>query len=156
MFFKQNRFKSILSVLLIITVMFSFAACGKKENTTEDLTKKAKEIGSGENNFYFLVEKRDGKFNSYEIFTDEITVGDALAENGFMNMTTTAKGENYVDTVDGIKVDFENDREYWALYLGSEYLDSNPYNVAISCSDVYIMRIEKLPNSGVVQDSAAA
>lgn len=146
----ERLLKSVLCISLAVVMSLIISACGKGENSNSDAGKKGyKKLGEGENNFYLEIEKGNGKVSKYELFTDEVTVGAALAEQNMVTYAKTDKDETYISELDGKKIDFQTKKEFWALYYNGNYLTSNPDSEFIMCGDVYVMKIDTLSGPGI-------
>ena len=114
--------KKILTMLLIMTMTVSVIACGKKEEVSTETTvyEDGAVIGEGSKSFEFTVVNMAGEEATFEVKTDEDTVGAALLEN---NMIAGEDGDYglYVKTVNGETVDYDKDGKYWAFYINGEY-----------------------------------
>lgn len=103
---------SVLSLVLIVAMALSFSACGNDGNEKDNA--KAKK------SFVFKVVDLDGSEKSFDIKTEAKTVGEALINEGLVSGTTGDYGL-MVDTVDGVKYDYNADGAYWAFYVNGEY-----------------------------------
>lgn len=103
---------SILSLVLIVAMAFSFSACEKDGNTNDDESK--------EKSFVFKVVDLDGSEKSFDIKTEAKTVGEALLAEKLISGEVGQYGL-MVDTVNGIKYDYNEDSAYWAFYVNGEY-----------------------------------
>ncbi len=116
--------KKILSVLLAVIILLSFAACAK--NTTPADAQLAVgdnaqiiEVGEGQTIFNFTVVDADGNTKHYKVSTDKKTVGEALLEVELIDGEEGPYGL-YVKTVDGKSYDYTRDGKYWAFYANGE------------------------------------
>lgn len=142
--------KKILSIILVIILTFSLAACGgngtgtTKENQDTVSTSAptaSKVVGTGEISFVFKVVDTEGKERTFEVHTDKSTVGEALADCELI------AGENgpfglYVKTVDGITLDYDKDGKYWAFYIDDELAPTGVDSVSITQGSVYSFKAE--------------
>ena len=114
--------KRILTMLLIMTMAVSAIACGKKEEVSTETTvyEDGAVIGEGSKSFEFTVVNMAGEEATFEVKTDEDTVGAALLEN---NVIAGEDGDYglYVKTVNGETVDYDKDGKYWAFFINGEY-----------------------------------
>ena len=104
---------SVLSLVLIVAMAFSFSACGNDGNTNTGDAKVEK-------TFVFKVVDLDGSEKSFDITTDAKTVGEALVAEKLISGTEGDYGL-MVDTVNGIKYEYNADGAYWAFYVNGEY-----------------------------------
>ncbi len=83
----------------------------------------------------------DGNETSFEIHTDQETVGEALAELGVIEGEESEYGL-FVQTVNGITADFEKDGKYWAFYINGEYAESGVDATPITEGESYSFKME--------------
>ena len=95
--------KKLLSMLLVLIMVFSLVACGANKTS-----------------FTVIATDLDGKETTFEIKTDAATVGEALVEEGLIKGHDTEYGL-YVDSVNGVALDWDKDGKYWAFYIDGEY-----------------------------------
>ena len=121
----MKNFKRILSLMLILVMALSFAACGNKsqeEETDPYDGKYAKVFELGETEFEFEVINKEGETTLYLVKTDKETVGDALLETELISGEESQYGL-YVTTVDGLTLDYNADKYYWAFYVDGQYAE---------------------------------
>ena len=106
---------SILSLVLIVAMAFSFSACGNDGNTDNAGT-----TDGSSKSFVFKVVDLDGTEKSFDIETEADTVGQALVDENLISGTDSEYGL-MVDTVNGVKYDYNEDGAYWAFYVNDEY-----------------------------------
>lgn len=109
---KSKVVLSILALVLIVAMAFTFSACGNDSNTNTGDAKVEK-------TFVFKVVDLDGSEKSFDIKTDAKTVGEALVAEKLISGTAGDYGL-MVDTVNGIKYDYTADGAYWAFYINGE------------------------------------
>ena len=135
--------KRILTMLLIMTMAVSAIACGKKEEVSTETTvyEDGAVIGEGSKSFEFTVVNMAGEEATFEVKTDEDTVGAALLEN---NMIAGEDGDYglYVKTVNGETVDYDKDGKYWAFYINGEYGMTGVDSTDIVDGDSYAFKAE--------------
>lgn len=102
--------KKLIALLLTLTVLLSFAACGAREP----------EVSGETVEFTFVAVDLEGKEETFQITTDKKTVGEALLEEGLIQGEPGPYGL-YVKTVNGITLDYDTDGKYWAFYVDGEY-----------------------------------
>ena len=110
---KSKVVLSVISLMLIVAMAFSFSACGNDSNVNNDETKAQK-------SFVFKVVDLDGSEKSFDIKTDATTVGEALLAEKLIAGEVGDYGL-MVDTVNGIKYEYNADGAYWAFYVNGEY-----------------------------------
>lgn len=76
-------------------------------------------VGEGETQFTFTVTFEDATMHIYEVSTDAAMVGDALLEEGLIAGEDSEYGL-FVDTVDGVTLDWDTDGAYWAFYVDGD------------------------------------
>ena len=103
---------SVLSLVLIVAIAFSFSACGNDSDTNND--------AKVEKSFVFKVVDLDGSEKSFDIKTEAKTFGEALLAEELISGEVGDYGL-MVDTVNGIKYDYNADGAYWAFYVNGEY-----------------------------------
>ncbi len=119
---------SVLSLVLIVAMALSFSACGNDSNVKDD--------AKAEKSFTFKVVDLDGSEKSFDIKTEAKTVGEALVNEGLISGTTGDYGL-MVDTVDGVKYDYNADGVYWAFYINGEYAMSGVDSTDITDGATY-------------------
>lgn len=147
MFMKKRNFCVKISALIITLVLIAAMAlcvtsCGnaksdkKTDSTTSSTqtgdvkTAEPKEVGEGETSFKFTVTYDGGKSENYIVKTDKKTVGDALLDAGLISGSDSEYGL-MVDTVNGVRADFNLDKAYWAFYINGEYA-----NTGVSATEI--------------------
>ena len=108
----------------------------------DDISTEVTVLGEGEKQFAFLIVDGEGNETEFEIHTDKEMVGEALIELDLI------KGEEgpyglYVKIVNGIAVDYDKDKAYWAFYVNGEYAVSGVDNTEITEGDTYSFKVEK-------------
>ena len=139
---------SVLALVLIAAMALGFAACGNKTNEKEPDTtptqstqpssteESATQIGQGEKAFTFEVTDKDGSKTVFKIKTDADTVGAALIENKLVSGSESKYGL-MVDTVNGVKYDYNADKMYWAFYIDGEYAQTGVDSTKIENGKTY-------------------
>ena len=118
--------KTILNKLSLLLVVMLFAAaafgCGNKATQKTETTAQTQEsdvtvLGeeSAANVFALTVVDKDGNSTAYEVHTNEENVGQALFALEFIN------DASFFDTVNGMTASWDEDKAYWAVYVGEEY-----------------------------------
>ncbi len=98
--------------------------------------------GEGATVFYFHVVDLEGKQAAFEIHTDKTLVGDALLELGLIAGEEGTYGL-YVKTVNGVTIDPDKGRAYWAFYEGSRYANAGVDSTAVQPGASYTFKAEK-------------
>ena len=119
----KNRFRSVLSLVLVAAMVLMFAACGQKQvEEKPEVSQDQQEIV--EKSFKFQVTDLDGTKKEFEVkYDEEKTVGEALTNEGLISGEEGQYGL-MVDTVDGQKYDYNEDSAYWAFYVNGAYANS--------------------------------
>lgn len=144
----MNKFsmKKLLSILLCIALIAALAlstvGCSSKKNDTASAAPAAVSMGEGETMFLFNVVDPDGKESSFEIHTDEKTVGAALLSLGLIAGEDSEFGL-YVKTVNGVTLDYAADGSYWALYVDGEYASTGVDSTDITAGATYTFKAAK-------------
>ena len=155
---KNTSTKKLLSLFLIVVLAAALAltGCGTAQKPAEttvpvetaaaETTMAAEEaasaaedaaiIGEGDTVFTFVVTDIEGKESRYEIHTDKKTVGEALMDNELVSGTVGEWGL-MVDTVNGMKLDYDKDGMYWAFYVDGEYAQTGVDATDIAVGSVY-------------------
>ena len=126
---KSKFVLSVLSLVLIVAMALTFSACGNDSNTNTGDAKVEK-------TFVFKVVQLDGSEKSFDIKTDAKTVGEALVAEKLISGEQGDYGL-MVDTVNGIKYDYNADGAYWAFYVNGEYAMSGVDTTEIDETAVY-------------------
>ncbi len=109
--------KRFLALLLCIALVLALAGCSGASSQAEDVT------------FTLKVVHGDGSEMETEVTTDKTTVGEALADQGYISGEQGAYGL-YVKTVDGETVD-DAKEQWWCLTKNGESV-----NTGVDSTDV--------------------
>ena len=120
--------KKLLSMLLVLVMVFSLAACGAKETATTTT-------------FTVITTDLEGVESTFEVTTDKATVGEALVAEGLIEGHDTEWGL-YVDSVNGIALDWDTDGMYWAFYINGEYAMTGVDSTNVEAGATYTFRAE--------------
>lgn len=140
---------SVLALVLVAAMALGFAACGNNTDENETTgapttteaakTEDVTEIGNGQKTIAFEVKDKDGNVTKFSVKTDAETVGAALVENKLVSGTSSEYGL-MVDTVNGIKYDYNADKMYWGFLINGEMsmtgVDSTPIDETATYSFV--------------------
>lgn len=151
----KNRFLLALCTMLVMIMTVFSSGCGNKteqqeadhsqlETTKEDTQKMFEDgavIGKGKTEFTLVVTNNEDT-RTFTVKTDEKTVGAALVECGLIEGEEGDYGL-FVNTVNGVKVDYEKDKTYWAFYINDEYASTGIELTNIEPSATYTLKIEK-------------
>ncbi len=143
---------AVLCAVLIAVTALSFTGCASKEdvNPTASTTSTAAgdaattptRLGQGDTVFTFEAENKNGQKTVFEIRTDKKTVGEALVDLKLIAGENGAYGL-YVKTVNGVTLDYDTDKMYWALYVNGEYSMNGVDSVAPVSGAVYTFKAQK-------------
>ena len=100
--------KKLISLLLVMVMALGLVACGNAE---------PKATGAS---FTVVVADLEGKETTFEYTSDKATFGEALIAEGLIEGHETEYGL-YVDSVNGVALDWDKDGKYWAFYIDGEY-----------------------------------
>ena len=106
-----KKLSVLLCVVLIAAMALSLAACGVKKEAAAP---------SGPVSYTVITVDLEGKETKYEITSTKGSVGEELLAQGIVAGEVNQYGL-YVDTVNGLTLDWEKDGKYWAFYIGEEY-----------------------------------
>lgn len=133
--------KKILSLSLTILMLIlscSLVACIDRDGGgqgemlyTEDTT-----LGTGSTTFTLIVEHINDKKITFTINTNKTILSDALVEVGILEGHDDIYGL-YIDSVNGIKHDFNTDKTYWAIYEGDSYASVGIEHITIKNGATY-------------------
>lgn len=124
--------KQTISLLLALVMIFALTACGTKEEAP------AKEPVS----FKVIVTDLDGTETAFEYTSSAASVGEALVAEGLVVGHDTDYGL-YIDTVNGISADWDNDQTYWAFYINGEYATTGISDTPIAADTTYGLTLTK-------------
>lgn len=136
--------KKLFALLLALCMVFALAACASNTDPeTPDNDPSGESdvtvLGEGATVFTFVVEDIDGTKTTFEIHTDETTVGAALLGVELISGSVESYGL-YVKEVNGIVADYDVDQTYWAFYKDGNYaatgVDSTNIDAAVTYSFV--------------------
>ncbi len=125
---KSKVVLSILSLVLIVAMALTLSACGNDSNVNGD--------AKVEKSFVFKVVDLDGSEKSFDIKTTATTVGEALVNEKLISGEQGDYGL-MVDTVNGVKYEYNADGAYWAFYVNGEYAMSGVDTTEIDETAVY-------------------
>ena len=114
-----------MTLALIAAMALCMTSCGEKKDTSSTSQTEVKEAA-----FKFTVVYQDGTSEDFDIKTTKKTVGDALLEKGLISGSDSEYGL-MVDTVNGVRADYNLDKAYWAFYINGDYA-----NTGVSATDV--------------------
>ena len=119
----KNTMKTVISAVLVLACLLSFAACRKPAGEADPWEKATYQedttFGNGAKTV--VVEVKIGeKTVTFTVKTDKDTVGAALFEHKLIDGDQGEFGL-YMKVVNGITADYDVDQSYWAFYIDGEY-----------------------------------
>ncbi len=148
----KKSLSAIISLLLIVITLFTFASCGDNnasDGNIQEATAAAtvtappgsKVVGEGKTNFVFSVVDVDGNETFFDVYTDKTTVGEALLDCKLIEGEDGQYGL-YVKTVNGTTLDYDKDGKYWAFYIDGEYAPTGVDLTEITQGKAYSFKAE--------------
>ena len=134
--------KRITSLMLVLVMIFSLAACSTPAEGETVVMKEGKTYGEGAVSFTFVVVDKDGTRITATVNTDKTTVGEALAELKLIAGHNTEYGL-YVDSVSGTTLSWDADKMYWGFYINGEYAMTGVDATNIEAGATYTLQAEK-------------
>ncbi|MBO7519887.1 MAG: DUF4430 domain-containing protein [Clostridia bacterium] len=131
----------VITLALIAAMALCMTSCGKTATADETsspaqtTTVKPEELGEGATQFNFSVTDADGKTSEYVIKTDKTMLGDALLEAGIIPEEEQKTG--FINTVNGVTLNWDTDKAYWALYVGDGYAEKGVNETEITAGGKY-------------------
>lgn len=144
---KNSLLMRILCIALISTISFLAVACKKPAETPENPQSSEENqadvtvIGEGQTVFTFNVKDKDGAVTSFEVHTDEKTVGAALLKVELVAGDESEYGL-YVKTVNGITADYDKDQSWWGFFIDGEMAATGVDGADIEEGKVYSMEYQ--------------
>lgn len=136
-----KKFLSLIICFAMLVCPLCFVGCESKDNVQVNQGIEYKEIGQGENQFYFICVDADKNIAGFDVHTDKKTVGEALLELEIISGDDGPYGL-YVKYVNGIRADYDLDGKYWAFYVNDEYAVSGVDTTEIQNGQTYSFRME--------------
>ncbi|MBQ8287322.1 MAG: DUF4430 domain-containing protein [Clostridia bacterium] len=154
--FSTKLLSMLFALLLTLSLCIGMTACGEETpegtdapsaTTTADpaATTSAPDDGVEEPakaTFTFKVVHADGTEKSFEIKTNEETVGAALLAKGLISGEDGDYGL-YVKVVDGETADYDVDQSYWSFYIGDEYATTGVDKTSVTDGATYWFKYAK-------------
>lgn len=147
----SKKLLATLSIVLIAVMALVIAGCTNNAKTdsptTDGTTQPTNQTsvivkGEGQKAFAFFVKDSEGNETHFMVKTDKETVGEALVEVGLISGEEGPYGL-YVKTVNGITLDYEKDKAYWAFYEENAYANAGVDKTPVTEGAVYSFRAEK-------------
>ena len=144
----KHALSCILCVVLLAAAALNMTGCSNSQTQAPTQTQLYTQsdtphaLGEGETTFPFAVADFDGKEVTFEISTDETVVGAALSELGLIAGEEGPYGL-MVTHVNGVKLDYNEDKAYWAFYIDGEYAMTGVDQTKIQIGTAYAFRATK-------------
>ncbi|MDR1017148.1 MAG: DUF4430 domain-containing protein [Lachnospiraceae bacterium] len=153
----QRLMKLVSLFSLVIMLMFAVStltACGNKDNTkketkTETVSKdgsksdnSSTDIGEGKTKFTFSTTDKDGNVKTWNVSTDEKTVGDALLKVKLVSGDKSSTGL-MITTVNGTKLDYNKDKAFWGFYIDGKMASDGADSTDIENGKTYSFNYTK-------------
>lgn len=123
--------KKLISLLLVFVMLFALAACGKKTDTPAEPVA-----------FTVIVTDLKGNETTFEYTSSAASVGEALVAEGLVVGHEASYGL-YIDSVNGIAADWDNEQTYWAFYINGEYATTGIGDTPITADTTYGLTLTK-------------
>ena len=123
--------KRMISLLLVLVMLFALAACGKKTDAPAEAV-----------TFTVIVTDLEGNETSFQYTSSAASVGEALVAEGLVVGHEASYGL-YIDAVNGIAADWDNDQTYWAFYINGEYATAGISDTPITANTTYGLTLTK-------------
>lgn len=125
----------VIPLVLIAAMALCMTSCGIKENDTDKTSVSQTQTEVAKKKIVFSVTGADGKTENYNLETEKATLGEALAEAGIISEEESASG--FVTTVNGVTLNWDTDKAYWALYVGENYAEKGVNETEITDGGEY-------------------
>ena len=123
--------KKMISMLLVLVMVFTLAACGTKEEASAEPV-----------SFNVIVTDLEGNESTYEYTSNAPSVGEALVAEGLIEAHEGSFGL-FIDAVNGIAADWDKDQTYWAFYINGEYAVTGIGETEITAGATYNLTLTK-------------
>lgn len=123
--------KRMISALLALVLLFALVACGKKTEAPAEAV-----------SFTVIVTDLEGNETTFEYTSSASNVGKALVAEGLV-VGHDADYGLYIDEVNGIAADWDNEQTYWAFYINGEYATTGISDTPITADTTYGLTLTK-------------
>ena len=123
--------KRMISLLLVLVLVFALTACGAKEEPQSNAV-----------SFKVVVTDLEGNETAFDYSSNAASLGEALVAEGLIEGHETEYGL-YIDAVNGITADWDNDQTYWAFYINGEYATTGIDGTEIVADTTYGLTLTK-------------
>ena len=134
----MKRILSLTLIALMLVMSLFVVACVDKNGggTGEMLYTEDTSLGEGNTTFTLIVEHINEKRITFTINTDKTILSEALVEAGILEGHDDIYGL-YIDSVNGIAHDFNDEGIYWAIYEGDSYATTGIDGITITNGATY-------------------
>ncbi len=143
---KKTHFRKMLSFILCLLIVAAItlmaSGCGGKNESLVFAETEGKVLGTGAVKFTFVAIDAADNEVKFEVNTDKGTVGEALLEHGLIAGEESQYGL-YVKTVNGLTLDFDKHKMYWAFYVNGNYATAGVSETEIEAGATYTYKAEK-------------
>ena len=123
--------KKLVSMLLALVMLFALTACGAKEEAPSEAV-----------SFKVIVTDLEGNETTFEYTSSAASVGEALVAEGLVEGHEASYGL-YIDAVNGITADWDNEQTYWAFYINGEYATTGISDTPVTADTTYGLTLTK-------------
>lgn len=123
----------IISLALIAAMALCMTSCGKTEAPAD--TSSISTVKVAEKSFKFTVVDAEGTAKNYDLKTQKTILGEALLEAGII--TEEEQKTGFINTVNGVTLNWDTDKAYWALYVGDAFAEKGVNETEITADGVY-------------------
>ena len=122
--------KKLVSTLLVLVMLFALTACGAKEEALAEAV-----------SFKVIVTDLEGNETTFEYTSNAASVGEALVAEGLVEGHEASYGL-YIDAVNEVSADWDNEQIYWAFYINGEYAQTGVDATNVEDGAVYSFKPE--------------
>ena len=123
--------KKMISLLLALVMLLALTACGQKTEAPAEAV-----------SFQVIVTDLEGNESTFAYTSSAASVGEALVAEGLVVGHQASYGL-YIDAVNGISADWDNEQTYWAFYINGEYATSGISDTPITADTTYSLTLTK-------------
>lgn len=123
--------KKLISLMLVLVMLLALTACGTKKETAAEAV-----------SFQVIVTDLEGNETTFAYTSNAASVGDALVAEGLLEGHQASYGL-YIDAVNGIAADWDEDQTYWAFYINGEYATTGIGDTPITADAIYALTLTK-------------
>ena len=123
--------KKMISLLLALVMLLALTACGQKTEAPAEAV-----------SFQVIVTDLEGNESTFAYTSSAASVGEALVAEGLVVGHQASYGL-YIDAVNGISADWDNEQTYWAFYINGEYATAGISDTPITADTTYGLTLTK-------------